>query len=50
MITRNRANLSNSKGSADITFLERVNVAIYGGENNVRTQAPSIDALEQIRF
>ncbi len=50
MIMRNRANLSNKKGSADMTFLEKMNVAIYGDENNVRTQAPSIDALEQIRF
>ncbi len=50
MIQRNRANMSNKKGSADMTFLEKMNVAIYGDKNNVRTQAPSEEALEQVSF
>ncbi len=50
MISRNRINMTNKTGSADMTFLETMNATIYGDKNNIRTQVPSLDALDKIDY
>ena len=50
MVGNNRANMENAQGSAQLDFMERMNVAIYGDKNNPRTQAPTEEALKQVNF
>ncbi|MFI1772271.1 M16 family metallopeptidase [Thalassobellus citreus] len=50
MMQTSRRTIEASKNSAEYMMYEKMNVAIYGEENNVRTQPPTLNTLDAIDF
>ncbi|MCW3805531.1 M16 family metallopeptidase [Plebeiibacterium marinum] len=50
MMQTSRRKIELTKTSVDYIFQEKMNVAIYGEEDNVRTQPPTVKTLDAIDF